>query len=143
MVICFFINNRCKKGLSALQIQRNLNISYPTALSMCHKIRELMMIENNKVELSNIVEMDETFVGGKPRKQANYEGLKQKRQIEYDLTLRHLKEEGFKIEKGKKKMKSDIGIKRGRGSEKKTPVVGMVSRDGEVIAQSNEKSNLQ
>lgn len=131
----FSLISDAKKGLSALQIQRNLNISYPTALSMYHKIRELMMIENKEIELSNVVEMDETFVGGKPRKQANYEGIKQQRQVEYDLTLKHLKDEGFKIEKGKRKVKSDIGIKRGRGSEKKTPVVGMVSRDGDVIAE--------
>ena len=35
---------------------------------MGHKIRELMEIETCEIELSGILEMDETYVGGKPRK---------------------------------------------------------------------------
>jgi transposase-like protein len=35
-----------KNGLSAFQLQRNISVSYPTAFSMYHKIRELMIIEN-------------------------------------------------------------------------------------------------
>src|SRR5580658_7519725 len=53
-----------KKGISALQIQRQLGFgSYGTAHSMCHKIRAAMIQPEEK--LGGIVEVDETYVGGK------------------------------------------------------------------------------
>jgi IS1 family transposase len=53
-----------KKGISALQIQRQLGFgSYGTAHSMCHKIRAAMIEPATK--LGGIVEIDETYVGGK------------------------------------------------------------------------------
>ena len=53
-----------KKGMSALQIQRMMGFgSYETAHSMCHKIRAALMQPEEK--LGGIVEVDETFVGGK------------------------------------------------------------------------------
>ncbi len=53
-----------KKGISALQIQRQMGFgSYETAHSMCHKIRAAMMQPQEK--LGGIVEVDETWVGGK------------------------------------------------------------------------------
>ena len=55
-----------KKGISALQIQRQMGFgSYETAHSMCHKIRAAMMQPQEK--LGGIVEMDETYVGGKDK----------------------------------------------------------------------------
>jgi Transposase zinc-ribbon domain len=53
-----------KKGMSALQIQRYMGFgSYKTAWLMCHKIRTALM--ENVDQLGGIVEVDETFVGGK------------------------------------------------------------------------------
>ncbi len=53
-----------KKGISALQIQRQMGFgSYGTAHSMCHKIRAAMIEPEQK--LGGIVEVDETYVGGK------------------------------------------------------------------------------
>jgi ISXO2-like transposase domain/Transposase zinc-ribbon domain len=53
-----------KKGISALQIQRQMGFgSYETAHSMCHKIRAAMIQPQEK--LGGIVEVDETYVGGK------------------------------------------------------------------------------
>jgi transposase-like protein len=53
-----------KKGVSANQIKRTLNISYKTAWFLCHRIREAMTVDN-PIPLSKIVEVDETWVGGK------------------------------------------------------------------------------
>src|ERR1700722_10013231 len=53
-----------KKGISALQIQRQMGFgSYKTAHGMCHKIRMALMQPLEK--LGGIVELDETYVGGK------------------------------------------------------------------------------
>jgi hypothetical protein len=53
-----------KKGISALQIQRVMGFgSYGTAHSMCHKIRAALIEPETK--LGGIVDVDETFVGGK------------------------------------------------------------------------------
>ena len=55
-----------KKGMSALQIQRLMGFgSYETAHSMCHKIRAALI--DPSIKLGGIVEMDETFVGGKDK----------------------------------------------------------------------------
>ena len=55
-----------KKGMSALQIQRMLGFgSYNTAHLMCHKIRAGLIAP--EVKLGGIVEMDETWVGGKDK----------------------------------------------------------------------------
>src|SRR5271155_2823197 len=55
-----------KKGISALQIQRQMGFgSYKTAHGMCHKIRAAMMQPQEK--LGGIVEVDETYVGGKDK----------------------------------------------------------------------------
>lgn len=58
-----------KKGMSALQLQRNLGIgSYRTAWFMSHRIRWAMRCEPLAGMLTEKVEADETYVGGKPRK---------------------------------------------------------------------------
>jgi hypothetical protein len=55
-----------KKGVSALEIQRVMGFgSYRTAWSMCHKIRAALIEPETK--LGGIVEVDETFIGGKDR----------------------------------------------------------------------------
>ena len=55
-----------KKGLSAMQAARDLEMRRPTVWSMMHRIRKAMM--DDGVLLAGIVEMDETYIGGKPRK---------------------------------------------------------------------------
>lgn len=56
-----------KKGVSALQIKRECGISYQSALFLMHRIR-FAMTTNNPLPLKGTVEVDETYVGGKPRK---------------------------------------------------------------------------
>jgi IS1 family transposase/transposase-like protein len=56
-----------KKGISALQIYRMLGFgSYSTAWSMCHRIRGGLADKKFR-KLMGIVEVDETFVGGKAK----------------------------------------------------------------------------
>ena len=57
-----------KKGMSALQLQRNLGLgSYRSAWFMCHRIRHAMEGQPMQQQLSGIVEADEAYFGGKPR----------------------------------------------------------------------------
>lgn len=55
-----------RKGMSANQIKRTLGVSYKTAWYLCHRIRHAMQ-EVNQPMLDGTVEIDETYVGGKPR----------------------------------------------------------------------------
>jgi transposase-like protein len=55
-----------KKGLSSLQAARDLEMRQPTVWSMMHRIRRSMA--DSGPLLAGIVEMDEAYVGGKPRK---------------------------------------------------------------------------
>jgi transposase-like protein len=56
-----------KKGISALQVMRMMGFgSYRTAWSMCHRIRGALADENFG-KLMGIVEVDETFIGGKAK----------------------------------------------------------------------------
>src|SRR4029077_14360796 len=56
-----------RKGMSANQIKRMLGVSYKTACYLCHRIRAAMK-EAMPEPLGGIVEVDETYVGGKPPK---------------------------------------------------------------------------
>jgi transposase-like protein len=66
-----------KKGVSANQIKRTLGLkSYQTAWYLCHRIRKAIEEAKNKPQLTGIVEVDETFVGGRydsRRKRAPWE----------------------------------------------------------------------
>jgi len=53
-----------RKGMSANQVSRTLGVSYKTAWYLCHRIRAAMK-EVNPEPLDGIVEIDETYVGGK------------------------------------------------------------------------------
>lgn len=69
-----------KKGVSALQVKRELGMgSYNSAWRMMHQIRSAMKNENTKQMFEAIVEVDETYVGGKPRKNNDENEPKSKR----------------------------------------------------------------
>jgi transposase-like protein len=56
-----------KKGISAKQLQRDLGIGgYKTAWYLNHRIREAM-IDADAPKLGGIVEIDETYIGGKQK----------------------------------------------------------------------------
>jgi transposase len=56
-------STRC--GISAKQLEREVGVTYKTAHRMFKQIRS--MLDQDDDQLSGDVEMDETFVGGKPR----------------------------------------------------------------------------
>lgn len=58
-----------KKGISANQVSRHIGVTYKTAWYLCHRIRKAME-ESFFIPLgspSTVVEIDETFIGGKSR----------------------------------------------------------------------------
>jgi transposase-like protein len=64
--LAIYIMTEAKKGVSALQIKRTLDIAYQTAWYLCHRIRAAMR-EINSDLLRGVIEVDETYVGGKVR----------------------------------------------------------------------------
>ncbi|MDB5006535.1 MAG: Transposase zinc-ribbon protein [Mucilaginibacter sp.] len=59
-----------KKGISSLQLSRDLNITQKTAWFLLHRIRE--MLNNNEAEqLDGTIEIDETYVGGRTQNKSN------------------------------------------------------------------------
>lgn len=63
LLISLMLN--AKKGLSAMQAARDLDMRRPTVWSMMHRIRAALA-DDGKL-LAGIVEMDEAYVGGKRR----------------------------------------------------------------------------
>ncbi|MFZ1978151.1 MAG: IS1595 family transposase [Bacteroidota bacterium] len=96
-----YIFSAHKKGISSCQLGRDINVRQATAWHMLHRIRESMRPKVAKSQLKNIVEADETYVGGKGHG------------------------------------------KRGRGAESKTPVFGMIERQGDVRTMPVERVNAE
>ena len=98
-----------KKGFAAKQFQRMTGLSYKSALFCAHRIRYAMSDEPEG-PLVGTIEVDETYVGGKPRTPTKAQREKAER-------------EGRELPRPK----------RGRGT-KKIPVVALVERGGRVVA---------
>lgn len=99
-----------KKGMSALQIQRMLKengrpTAYKTAFYICHRVRAML---NNPdfPPLMGVVEVDETYIGGKD-------------------TNRHWDKK-----------------KHVKGGWDKTPVIGAISRKGNLVCQMIERADM-
>jgi transposase-like protein len=110
-VIKDFLNDRT--GYSACNVARFFKMTYKSAWRMLHQIRTAM--ENREIEqiFEAVVEVDETYIGGKPRK-----------------TNAVLDKDGNVTKPGKVPPGN-----RGRGT-KKTPVVGVKERStGKVYAK--------
>jgi len=72
-VLGFHLMAASKKGISAHQLHRMLDLTYKSAWFMAHRIREAMSIEPKRGPIggqNKVVEADETFVGGKAKNRA-------------------------------------------------------------------------
>ena len=63
--VCLFVN--ASKGLSAVQLSRDLDIQHKTAFVLMHKLREAMSSETRDAKLSGDVEVDGAVFGGHVR----------------------------------------------------------------------------
>lgn len=60
--IAIFVN--AAKGISALQLSRDLDVQYKTAWVLLHKIRESLMDYDSSRPFQGVVEMDGVYVNG-------------------------------------------------------------------------------
>lgn len=65
LAIVIFIN--AAKGISSLQLARDLGVQYKTAFVLTHKLREAMAAELKGMALNGTVEVDGCYVGGHVR----------------------------------------------------------------------------
>ena len=69
-LMAFHLMTSSKKGVSSLQISRELGITVKSAWFMTHRIRLAMQLPDNEPPLGGsgeTVEADEVYIGGKPR----------------------------------------------------------------------------
>lgn len=62
--LAIYIITSHKKGISSMQLSKDIAVTQKTAWFMLQRIRNCFGIENDN-ELENVVEADETFIGGK------------------------------------------------------------------------------
>lgn len=97
-----------KKGISANQLMRELQVQYKTAWFLCHRIRKAMEKEpmrsklggprdDNGRTVAGQVEADETFVGGKVRGKGRKAGWANKA-IVFTLIDRHGEARSFHVD---------------------------------------------
>jgi transposase-like protein len=108
-LLAFYLLCSSKKGMSAHQLHRMLGVTYKTAWFMAHRIRYAMEQPPFKTRLRGVVEVDETYVGGKVRR-SNKKGHVPLDPMEPDVRRR----------------------RGGRSTDEKTPVVALVERGGQV-----------
>lgn len=77
LAIALFVNGA--KGMSALQMSRNLDVQYKSAYVLLHKIREVMAAETADATLSGEVEVDGAYFGGHVRPENRKEDRKDRR----------------------------------------------------------------
>ena len=73
LAIALMLN--AKKGISALQLSRDIEVNKNTAWRINMQIRKAMTQRVDRDLLCGIVEMDETWIGGKPRRGSSHDAL--------------------------------------------------------------------
>jgi transposase-like protein len=85
-LLVFHLMVASKKGMSAKQVERMIDVSYKTAWSMCHRVREVMAPTEKELEKklggkNKIVEVDETYWGNKGKQPWGARGYAHKMKI--------------------------------------------------------------
>ena len=75
--IVIFVNGA--KGVSALQVSRDLDVQYKTAFVLSHKLREAMAREQAGRQLNGVVEIDGGYFGGHVKPENRKEDRKDRR----------------------------------------------------------------
>jgi transposase-like protein len=76
-----------KKGISALQLKQHLGLgSYQTAWHMTHRIREAMQ-DTSGSKLTGVIEIDETYIGGKAKRRGGAARNQKPRNEKFDMVL--------------------------------------------------------
>ncbi len=86
--IAIFVN--AVKGLSALQLGRELDVSYKTAFVLAHKLREALSAEHKGATLASQVETDGAYFGGTMRSENREEDRSDQRRKEHQCTERRV-----------------------------------------------------
>lgn len=73
-LLAIYILTNAKKGISSVQLSEYLGVTQKTAWFLAHRIRETWLQKSTK--LSGIVEVDETFIGGKEKNKHESKKLK-------------------------------------------------------------------
>lgn len=95
-----------KKGVSAAQIARELGIQYKSAWFLCHRVRLAMTKEPLASKLGGggeIVEADETYIGGKPGNNKHFGYKPKPKRIVLTLVERDGDVRSFPIQKATKR----------------------------------------
>lgn len=64
-IVALYYVLTARKGVSAMQLSKELGVQYRTAWYMLHRLREACA--NGQFTLTNVVEVDETYIGGKEK----------------------------------------------------------------------------
>lgn len=105
-----FLISTSKKGVSSIQLSTQLGITQKTAWFVLHRIREMLKDTTDAEPLNGMVEVDETYVGGKNKN-------------------RHADKK--------------VPHSQGRSNSDKTPVVGLLERNGKVLTFVAENTDAE
>jgi len=120
----FWRASTSKKGVSALEIHRQTGVSYKSSLFMLHRIR-FAMADSSTGPLGGTVEVDETYVGGKPR----YKGQSKRGRGTKKTPVLAMVERGGSV---KTRPIADVTAK-----TLKTAILESVSADARIITDEN------
>jgi transposase-like protein len=86
--VCIIANGA--KGISALQLARDINVQHKTAFVLAHKIREALAAETKGAELNGEVEVDGAYFGGHIRPANKAENRVDRRKAEHQTGKRRV-----------------------------------------------------
>jgi transposase-like protein len=66
-LLAFYLLCSSKKGMNAHQLHRSIGVTYKSAWFMFHRIRHAMADQDFQSAMTGVVEVDETYIGGKTK----------------------------------------------------------------------------